>query len=586
MEKPEKKLKLSDFFRYIKYSYKYSKEGKLYLFIVFITNILLTIVSIVVPILSAQEIIKLTDGAWKELAIIALVLFGLEIFRRICQYIFSFGWNTYFYSVRKNIQLVLVDETLKITTDDLNNNSSGVFIERINNDTDTIANFFVEFFDYLSAIISSIGVYISVFFINSPIFFLYTIYIVVLFFLQKRSSAKVLEKRKIYKKNREKVNGFTGEMVRGAKDIKILNAEKSFLNHASKIMDESKRTGLQAFLTRAKYRFINTSVSAVLDLCINFCGLYFIIIGKLSVSALLIIHNYSGKIKDISFNIEYLLESINTFNLSASRIFGILEEDEFHKESFGTKHVKKLNGDIKFQNVTFKYDEDNIILNNMSFDIEANKTVAFVGRSGAGKSTIFNLISKLYDVNVGSIYLDSYDINTLDKDSIRANLSIISQNPYIYNMSIKENLKIIKSNATEKEIIEACKMACLHDFIISLKDGYDTIVGEGGVTLSGGQKQRLAIARAFLLKTKIILFDEATSALDNETQMEITKAIENMKGDYTVLIIAHRLSTVMNADKIFVVDKGKIIDSGTREYLLKNSRTFKKLYKTELESEK
>lgn len=584
MEKNPKKLKLSDFFKYIKYSYKYSKEGKLYLFIVLITNILLTAVSIIVPILSAQEIIKLTDGAWKELAIIALTLFGLEIFRRICQYIFSFGWNTYFYSVRKNIQLVLVDETLKITTDDLNNNSSGVFIERINNDTDNIANFFVEFFDYISNIISSVGVYISVFFINSPIFFLYTIYILVLFFLQKRSSEKVLEKRKIYKKNREKVNGFTGEMVRGAKDIKILNAEKSFLNHASKIMDESKKTGLQAFLTRAKYRFINNSVSAVLDLCINFCGLYFIINGKLSISALLIIHNYSGKIKDISFNIEYLLESVNTFNLSASRIFGILEEDEFKKESFGSKKVNKLDGDIRFENVTFKYDDDNVILNNMNFDIEANKTVAFVGRSGAGKSTIFNLISKLYDVNEGNIYLDDYNINTLDKDSIRGNLSIISQSPYIYNMSIKENLQIIKSDATEEEIVDACKMACLHDFIISLKDGYDTIVGEGGVTLSGGQKQRLAIARAFLLKTKIILFDEATSALDNETQMEITKAIENMKGNYTVLIIAHRLSTVMNADKIFVVDNGKIVDSGTRDYLLKNSRTFKKLYKTELES--
>ena len=152
-------------------------------------------------------------------------------------------------------------------------------------------------------------------------------------------------------------------------------------------------------------------------------------------------------------------------------------------------------------------------------------------------------------------------------------------------MSIRENLQIIKTDATEKDIKKACKMACLHDFVMTLKDGYDTIVGEGGVTLSGGQKQRLAIARAFLLKTKIILFYEATSALDNETQKEITKAIENMKGDYTVLIIAHRLSTVQNADKIFVIDNGKVVDSGTRNYLLKNCKVFKKLYETELEDE-
>lgn len=221
----------------------------------------------------------------------------------------------------------------------------------------------------------------------------------------------------------------------------------------------------------------------------------------------------------------------------------------------------------------------------MSFEVEANKTVAFVGKSGAGKTTIFNLISKLYDADSGEIILDKYNIKDLDRDSIRGNLSIISQNPYIYNMSIRENLQIIKTDATEKDIKKACKMACLHDFVMTLKDGYDTIVGEGGVTLSGGQKQRLAIARAFLLKTKIILFDEATSALDNETQKEITKAIENMKGDYTVLIIAHRLSTVQNADKIFVIDNGKVVDSGTRNYLLKNCKVFKKLYETELEDE-
>ena len=247
--------------------------------------------------------------------------------------------------------------------------------------------------------------------------------------------------------------------------------------------------------------------------------------------------------------------------------------------------VKKLNGNIIFDKVSFSYDDEQSVLKNMSFEVEANKTVAFVGKSGAGKTTIFNLISKLYDADSGEIILDKYNIKDLDRDSIRGNLSIISQNPYIYNMSIRENLQIIKTDATEKDIKKACKMACLHDFVMTLKDGYDTIVGEGGVTLSGGQKQRLAIARAFLLKTKIILFDEATSALDNETQKEITKAIENMKGDYTVLIIAHRLSTVQNADKIFVIDNGKVVDSGTRNYLLKNCKVFKKLYETELEDE-
>lgn len=175
------------------------------------------------------------------------------------------------------------------------------------------------------------------------------------------------------------------------------------------------------------------------------------------------------------------------------------------------------------------------------------------------------------------------DINNLDKDSIRGNLSVISQNAYIYNMSIIDNLKVVKMDATESEIKEACKLACLDDFINSLPEKYNTIVGEGGVTLSGGQKQRLAIARALLLKTKILLFDEATSALDNETQNKIQQAINNLKGDYTILIIAHRLSTVIDSNKIFVIDDGKVESEGNHEFLLKNSNVYKKLYKKESE---
>ncbi len=578
-----KKIKFLSVFKYLKETYKYASSGKKYLFIVFFANIILTIISVIVPILSAQRIVKLTDELWKELIIVVVLIFGIEVLRNICHWFYGVYWNKYFFKVRKNIQLALAEETLKIKTDELNNNSSGVFIERINNDTEQMTDIFIQLFDLVSTCIANIGVFISVFFINKFIFILYVIFIVVLFIFQKRAADIILEKRKKHIKNREKVNGFTSEIVRGAKDIKILDAEESFLEYASKTMDNLKESGLNMALTRAKFHFLNGNVRDLLDLLISFAGIYSIISGELSVASMLIITNYSGKIMNISSNVEHIIETVNRFNLAASRIFGILNNEEFQKEQFGDISVNSLNGNIRFDKVSFDYDENSKVLKKMSFEIEANKTIAFVGRSGAGKSTIFNLISKLYDAKSGNIYLDDYNIKDLDRSSIRGNLSIISQNPYIYNMSIRENLHIIKSDATEEDIIEACKMACLHDFIVNLKDGYDTIIGEGGVTLSGGQKQRLAIARAFLLKTKIILFDEATSALDNETQREITKAIENMKGEYTVLIIAHRLSTVMNADKIFVIDKGKIIDSGSRSYLLKNCGVFKALYKTELE---
>jgi len=188
----------------------------------------------------------------------------------------------------------------------------------------------------------------------------------------------------------------------------------------------------------------------------------------------------------------------------------------------------------------------------------------------------------MYDVQDGNVFIDNIDIKELDEDSIRGNITIISQNPYIFNLSIRDNLKLVKEDLTDEEMFEACKLACLDEFIENLPNKYDTVVGEAGVVLSGGQKQRLAIARALIQKTKIILFDEVTSALDNETQAEIQKAISNLKNEYTILIIAHRLTTIVNCNRIMVLEKGKIMEQGTHQELLENSSTYKALYKNEM----
>ena len=190
----------------------------------------------------------------------------------------------------------------------------------------------------------------------------------------------------------------------------------------------------------------------------------------------------------------------------------------------------------------------------------------------------------MYNVNSGKILIDGVNINELDKDTIRGNITVISQSPYIFNLSIKENLKLVKEDLTDEEMHEACKIACLEEFIKTLPDKYDTIVGEGGISLSGGQKQRLAIARALVQKTEIILFDEATSALDNETQYEIQKAIQNMQGKYTILMIAHRLSTIINSDRILFLNNGQIEAEGTHQTLLQTSENYRHLYETEIKT--
>ncbi len=191
------------------------------------------------------------------------------------------------------------------------------------------------------------------------------------------------------------------------------------------------------------------------------------------------------------------------------------------------------------------------------------------------------LLSKNYSVNSGEILIDNYNINDLSEETIKNNISIVSQSPYIFNLSIKENIKLANSSATDDEIIEVCKKAQIHDVITSMKDGYDTLVGENGVILSGGQRQRIAIARALIKKSKIILLDEATSSLDNHNQAKIKNVIKDLSKDHTVVIVAHRLSTIVDSDNIFVLDKHKISASGTHNELMKNCVEYRNLYEIE-----
>ena len=581
VKKEEKKTPNRSVLKNFKSTYKYAKSGRKYLWLFLATNVIMTIISVGAPILGAQRIRALTSNNYQKVLVLVLLIFVIEIFRNFSRLAYNYFYNKFYYDVRRNLQVELVRETLKITQQDLNNNSSGVFIERINGDTDNLTDIFTSLIDYVVSIIGNLGVLVTVFFINWCLGLIYIVLMIIIIIYNKFASSINYKNRKEWKKSKERTGGFISEIVRGSKDVKILDAEESFLAKANDYMSETNKVSYKYQRQRAILRFFGGSIRDVGDFLVGIFIFVFLSIGTLSIESAIIIYNYNDRILWTADWIEEIFEIIKQFNLAANRIFGILEEDEFAKEKFGTKKLKKFAGNIEFKNVCFAYEENMPVLKNMNFKINANETIGFVGPSGSGKTTIFNLISALERVNSGTITFDGVDINTLEKSSLRGNLSVISQNAYIFNMSIMDNLKVIKKDATEKEIKEACHLACLDDFIESLPNKYDTIVGEGGVTLSGGQKQRLAIARALLLKTEILLFDEATSALDNETQTKIQQAISNLKGEYTILIIAHRLSTVIDADKIFVINAGQVEAIGDHKTLLKTSATYKKLYEKE-----
>ena len=574
---------MKETFKNLKRVYKkYGKEYKSALVKIFIFSLFGIITNICIPLLSAKFIVNFTDSKFNQaiyMALVILVVYAIETIKilliRKNNQIFRRG------TVR-NIQMSLGREILSLEQATLDSKSSGTFIQRLTNDTDKMSRIFTNGMVIIIKFLSAIGSFIAILIIDYHMFLYYLIASLVLSILNYIKNEKVGEKDKEFRKESDKVAGLTGELVRGARDIKMLYAKESFMkNLDDKIINQNEKN-FEMRNIDMNYNLFVSYIKSILEFITVLLLVVLIKNNILTIAVALALYNYRNTVLTNFMDIvSELLEECKNFNISCERVFSIVNNKEFKKEKFGTEKLENVEGNFEFKNVSFGYN-DNLVLKNLNLKIKCGNTSAIVGKSGSGKTTIFNLLCKLYSINSGSIFIDGKDINTLDEKSIRGNITIINQNPYIFNMSIKDNLRLVKQNVTNNEIINACKLACLDEYIETLPDKYDTIVGEGGVNLSGGQRQRLAIARALIQNTKIILFDEATSALDNETQSKIQTAIDNLKGNYTIIIIAHRLSTIVNCNKIFILEDGKITDSGTHQELLKNNKYYKKLCETEL----
>lgn len=565
----------------VKRTWKYIKEAKLNLIGYGIVSIIEAIISAIIPLLAAKVILNITNGIINQLILSAIVVFIIELILYVMIYFKGFFYQKIYQKTLIAIQKSLTKEILNLEVQEIDKNSSGLFINRLNKDTQDIAGLFMEYAYWLSCIITNVGVLVTIFILNKYLFIYAVITSLIVYFINRKSLAKQYEVQRKLKTIEENKTGLTSELVRGIRDIKILNASRSILKQAYNKIEDATNEQVHIMNIRRLYNYIESNIRALTDLGLILVGCLLYNKSLLSIPNFVIIYNYQAKVKNLLVGIVKIAEYNKKFSIAANRVYEVIENDKFAKEQFGNIKKDKLEGSIKFVDVSFSYDTEEI-LKKINFTIKPNEKIAFVGKSGAGKSTIFNLITHLYQVSSGKILLDDININDLDCNTIRNNMSIITQNPYIFNFSIKDNLLLAKEDATLKEIREACRLACIDDYIMSLPDKYDTPLGENGIILSGGQKQRIAIARALLMQTEIILFDEATSALDNETQEQIQKAIDNLKGEYTILIIAHRLSTVIDADKIFVIDDGKIIDSGTHQELLKKCEFYKNLYSKDL----
>lgn len=569
--------------RNLKKVYSYGKEYRSCLIIQIICCIVGIVINISVPLIYAKFIVNFTNSIWQQAILMALALLFLSVVNEFKTLIIRKNTQIFRRGTVRNMQMALGRETLRLEQSTLDSNSSGVFIQRLTNDTDKMAGMFTTGMGKLTGFLSNVGSFIAILIINYHMFIYYLVAAIILTSLHYIKNEQVGKKDVEFRKQSDKVAGLTGELVRGARDIKMLFAKESFMMELDNNLVLQSEKNFEMRNTDMGFNLVIDLLKDLFEFMTIIVLIYLITNEVITVAIGIALYSYKSTVlTDLMATVSSLLEECKNFNISCNRVFDIISNKKYKKEKFGSKHIDNIIGNFEFKDVVFSYDDTNIVLNNFNLKIEENKTYGIVGKSGEGKTTMFNLLCKMYDNQSGVISIDGIDIKELDEESIRGNITIISQSPYIFNLSIKDNLKLVKADIKEEEIKEACHLACLDEYIESLPNGYDTIVGEGGVNLSGGQRQRLAIARALVQKTKIILFDEATSALDNETQGQIQKAIDNLKDKYTIVIIAHRLSTIVNCDKIMILQNGKVIDSGTHKELLKSNIEYKKLCETEI----
>ena len=574
---------MKDKFKSFKILWYYLREQKLKLFI----YILLVVLTYVPALLSAfffgiavENLIELNFNKF------ALYLVGYEGLHILFYVIFDYPREKLYMDLEltfmKKVSLDMYKKIQDLPSVSFEEIGVGEFINRLYTDPDRVMELLAKMIKMICRSVVVIIILIMSFKISIVLFIEIVLFAFIMGFISYKFFPKIKKTQESIKKESDAYVKEATENITGIREIKSLGVKNNIFNKIYTRINDLYYHVLKQRDYSITYYTLNNLTYFILHFIILFtCGKLFIA-KTLTFSLFNVIESYLWRIDDVVESLSDFGVSFNKVTVSLKRIDEILNNKLYKDEKFGNITLTNTKGYIKFNNVLFKYKNDeDYTLRGLNLNIIPNKKIAIVGKSGIGKSTLFNLLLRYFDTTEGSILIDDINILDLTEESLRNNISIIRQNPFLFNLSIKDNFKMVKENVTLDEIRNVCKKAYIDDYIMSLPASYDTIIGEGGVNLSGGQKQRLAIARTLLLNTKIILFDEATSALDNESQKYIKKTIDNLVKDHTIVIVAHRLSTIIDADIINVIDKGKLVGTGTHDELLENNKIYNKLYNTE-----
>lgn len=562
--------------------WKLIKEEKVKLIVASSLILIAGIAEIATGYLNGAAVESITNMALKNAVIYLLIYLGIELLSHAIIENYAGAMLEKIESkLTRKLGYYTYEKALNMPSYAYEEKTSGEVINRITTDADSLSFSFGHLLSAVSSLIGSLVVIIYIF-INSWIVGLEIVIFVLLLFLIIRKYNPIL--KQAHKERKEKQDNFTSlvtESIRGIREIKTLGIKNSLLKDMTDIIKSIFQKSKNEIDVRKGFTLQTRILKGFLEVGVFITCVILIYYKQISLTFFISMTYYVYRYMWLIENFNNLTQTYQKLVVSLGRVNEILENRLYEDEKFGEKEISKTKGIIEFKDVTFGYPNEQITLNKFNLVLEPNKKIAIVGKSGQGKSTLFNLITRIFDPIEGEILLDGVNIKDLTETSLRKNISIIRQEPFIFNRTIKENFKLIDGRIPLATIRKYTKMAYLDDYIMSLPKKYDTVLGESGVNLSGGQKQRLSIARTLAKESKVILFDEATSALDNQSQEYIKQAIDNLTKSHTVVIVAHRLSTIMDADVIHIVDQGKIVASGTHDELLKTNEIYKNLYETE-----
>ena len=516
--------------------------------------------------------------------IVGAVLLGLYVVKYFCQYFITSWGHIMGARMESDMRHDLFYHLQRLSFSYYDENNTGDMMSRLVSDLFDISelahhgpeNIFISFLK----IVGSFAILLSLNVRMTLILSVVTLLIVVFSFQQN------LKMRAVFYDNRVKIAGVNARVQDSLSGIRVV---KSFANEPveMKKFDRSNDAFLQSkvnnYTIMGRFQAGNAFFEGLLYVVILVAGGVFISQRTLSVADLAV---YALYINIFINPIDVLINFTEQFQKGYAgfkRFLGVIETEPDIVDSPGAKDLPAVRGDIEYRDVSFEYEKGKKILDRLSIHIAAGSNVALVGPSGGGKTTICSLLPRFYDVTGGAVRLDGHDVRGVTLASLRNAIGIVQQDVYLFAGSIRENIAYGKPDATDEEVVRAAKEANIHDYILSLADGYDTYVGERGVRLSGGQKQRISIARVFLKDPPVLILDEATSALDNESERYIQKSLEKLAKNRTTIVIAHRLSTVRNADEILVLDEGGIRERGSHAELMRRGGLYARYYNMQFE---